>query len=67
MSVRRPARAGGSATMAASAGSLALPLPAAGVGDPLPTPELEKFKQTEAESFEDLFGRVVIIEFFEYW
>ncbi len=47
--------------------SLALPLPAAGVGDPLPTPELEKFKQTEAQSFEDLFGRVVIIEFFEYW
>ncbi len=47
--------------------SLALPLPAAGVGDQLPTPELEKFKQTEAESFEDLFGRVVIIEFFEYW
>lgn len=48
--------------------SLALPLlPAAGVGDPLPKPELEKFKQTEAESFEDLFGRVVVIEFFEYW
>ena len=46
--------------------TLALPLPAAGVGDPL-TPELGKFKQTEAESFEDLFGRVVIIEFFEYW
>ena len=48
--------------------ALALPLlPAAGVGDPLPKPELEKFKQTEAESFEDLFGRVVVIEFFEYW
>ena len=52
---------------AALGASLALPLPAAGVGDQLPTPELEKFKQTEAKSFEDLFGRVVVIEFFEYW
>ncbi|HKX46425.1 MAG TPA: hypothetical protein VJP77_06960 [Planctomycetota bacterium] len=29
--------------------------------------ELEGFAQTEAESYSDLFGRAVLIEFFAYW
>lgn len=41
--------------------------PVAVVGDALPRPELENFKQTEATSFADYAGRTVLIEFFEYW
>jgi len=38
------------------------------VGSPIPaTIELEGYSQTEAQSFEDLLGRAVLIEFFAYW
>jgi hypothetical protein len=38
------------------------------VGTPGPTDvELEDFAQTEAESYDDFFGRAVLIEFFAYW
>ena len=47
--------------------ALTLTAPGAGVGDQLPAPELESMKQTEAKSFDDFVGRVVLIEFFEYW
>jgi hypothetical protein len=47
--------------------AMSLTAPGADVGDPLPTPELESMKQTEAKSFDDFVGRVVLIEFFEYW
>lgn len=37
------------------------------VGAALPAPEFDELKQTTAKSFEDFTGRVVLIEFFEYW
>jgi len=38
------------------------------VGKPIPDEiELEDFAQTEAEAYEDFFGRAVLIEFFAYW
>ncbi|QDV05263.1 hypothetical protein Poly30_07590 [Planctomycetes bacterium Poly30] len=37
------------------------------VGDPLPRPGFDELKQTAAKSFEDFTGRVLLIEFFEYW
>jgi len=46
---------------------LALPATAQGVGSTIPEIELEGFSQTEAESFDDFFGRAVLIEFFAYW
>lgn len=55
---------------------LALPLLLAGlastaaaqdIGSPLPEVELDGFSQTAAESFDDLYGRAVLIEFFAYW
>ncbi len=37
-------------------------------GKPVPdTIELEDFAQTEARSYDDFFGRAVLIEFFAYW
>ena len=48
---------------AASLLSAPAPIP----GDKLPTPDLEGFTQTEAESYQDFVGRAVLIEFFEYW
>ena len=48
-------------------GATAMLLPASGVGDPLPPAEFESFKQINAESFDDLAGRAVLIEFFEHW
>jgi hypothetical protein len=53
--------------------ALALSLPlggalaAQGVGTKLPPLELEDFTQTAAKSFEDYFGRAVLIEFFAHW
>jgi len=29
--------------------------------------DLQDFAQTEAQNYEDLFGRAVLIEFFAYW
>jgi len=38
------------------------------VGKPIPDEiELEDLAQTEARSYEDFFGRAVLIEFFAYW
>ena len=42
-------------------------MPVLDVGVTLPTPEFDELKQTAAESFEDFTGRVVLVEFFEYW
>lgn len=39
----------------------------AGVGSPLPEVKLEGFTQTKAETFDDFFGRAVLIEFFAHW
>jgi hypothetical protein len=47
--------------------SLALPASAQGVGSQIPKIELEGYGQTGAKSFEDFFGRAVLIEFFAYW
>lgn len=52
--------------LALGAASL-LSAPALIPGDKLPTPELEGFSQTGAESYDDYTGRAVLIEFFEYW
>ena len=40
---------------------------AQGVGSKLPAIELEDFALTPASSFDDFFGRAVLIEFFAYW
>ena len=37
------------------------------VGKPLPDPGLFDFAHTEAESFQDYTGRLVLLEFFAYW
>ncbi len=37
------------------------------LGKPLPAFELEGFTQSPAASFEELTGRVVLVEFFAYW
>ena len=47
--------------------ALALPAAAQGVGSTIPEIELEGYAQTPAESFDDFFGRAVLIEFFAYW
>jgi len=47
--------------------ALALPVAAQDVGSTIPEIELEDYSQTEAESFDDFFGRAVLIEFFAYW
>jgi hypothetical protein len=47
--------------------ALALPAAAQGVGSTIAEVELEGYAQTEAESFDDFFGRAVLIEFFAYW
>jgi hypothetical protein len=46
---------------------LALPASAQGVGSRIPEVELADFGQTGAKSFEDYYGRAVLIEFFAYW
>jgi len=47
--------------------SLAWPATAQGVGSTIPQIELEGYSKTEAKSFDDFFGRAVLIEFFAYW
>ena len=37
------------------------------VGSPLPKPDLSGFTQTGAKRWEDLSGRLVLIEFFAHW
>ena len=46
---------------------LALPVTAQGIGSQVSDIELEGYSQTGAKSFEDFFGRAVLIEFFAYW
>lgn len=46
---------------------LTAPAAAQGVGTPIPKIELHGYSQTGAKSFEDYFGRAVLIEFFAYW
>lgn len=46
---------------------LALPASAQGVGSRIPEVQLEGYSQTGAKSFDDFFGRAVLIEFFAYW
>lgn len=46
---------------------LSAPADAQGVGTPIPEIELEGYSQTGAKSFDDFFGRAVLIEFFAYW
>lgn len=55
--------------LAASAllAGLALPATAQGVGSRIPEIQLEGYSQTEAKSFDDFYGRAVLIEFFAYW
>lgn len=48
-------------------GALAVSAPAQEVGTTVSGVELEAFAQTGAESFDDLMGRAVLIEFFAYW
>ena len=45
----------------------AAPVQAQAIGSTLVADELEGFSQTEASSFDDLFGRAVLVEFFAYW
>ena len=37
------------------------------VGSRLPAVNLSGFSQTGAQSFEDFYGRAVLLEFFAYW
>ncbi len=46
---------------------LALPAAAQGVGSSIPEIQLEGYSQTGAKSFDDFYGRAVLIEFFAYW
>lgn len=46
---------------------LALPAAAQGVGTRIPEIALQGYSQTGAKSFEDFFGRAVLIEFFAFW
>ncbi|MEW6072840.1 MAG: hypothetical protein AB1726_09650 [Planctomycetota bacterium] len=46
---------------------LARPGAAQDVGSTIPEIQLEGYHQTKATSFEDFFGRAVLIEFFAYW
>ena len=38
-----------------------------GAGSKLPPVELEEFARTQAKSFDDYFGRAVLVEFFAHW
>ena len=46
---------------------LTTPAVAQGVGTPIPKIELEGYSQTGAKSFDDFYGRAVLIEFFAHW
>lgn len=47
--------------------ALALPASAQDVGSSVGTFELTDLAQTQATSYDDFFGRAVLIEFFAYW
>ena len=50
------------------AGALCLPAAAQSVGTSMPDKvALEGFDQTPARSYDDFYGRAVLIEFFAYW
>ncbi|HIG87129.1 MAG TPA: hypothetical protein EYQ25_08805 [Planctomycetes bacterium] len=53
----------------ASVGALALPsnITPSKVGDKLPAVVLEGLAQTEATSYEEFTGRLVLLEFFAHW
>ncbi|MFT4540098.1 MAG: hypothetical protein ACI841_003557 [Planctomycetota bacterium] len=55
------------ALLSALAVAVPAPLLAQGVGTNIPQVELEDFTQTKAKSYDDLFGRAVLFEFFAYW
>ena len=40
---------------------------AQGAGSKVPPVELEEFAMTPAKSFDDYFGRAVLVEFFAWW
>lgn len=42
-------------------------LGSAQIGQKVGEVELDDFAQTKAKSYDDLFGRAVLIEFFAYW
>ena len=46
---------------------LELPAAAQDVGSRVGAFELEDWSQTSARSYDDLFGRAVLLEFFAYW
>ena len=46
---------------------LALPAAAQGIGSTIPKIELEGFGNTQAQSFDDYYGRTVLLEFFAFW
>lgn len=46
---------------------LAVPASAQAPGSKLPPVEIEGLAQTGAKTFDDYFGRAVLIEFFAYW
>ena len=50
-----------------ASGLLALSSSAQGIGSAMPKVELEGLAQTKAASYDDYFGRAVLIEFFAYW
>jgi hypothetical protein len=52
---------------AALAAAVLLASPVLDAGGQLGKVELEGFTQTKAKSFDDLYGRVVLIEFFAFW
>jgi hypothetical protein len=47
--------------------ALAWTASAQGVGSVVPRLELEGFGQTKAQSYDDFFGRAVLLEFFAFW
>ena len=53
----------------ASAGAFALPsnISPSTVGDKLPAVVLEGLAQSEATSYEEFTGRLVLLEFFAHW
>ena len=53
--------------LAAALVAFALPGVAQDVGTTVPGFVLDDFSQTGAESYDDLVGRAVLLEFFAYW
>jgi hypothetical protein len=47
--------------------ALSLAAPAQDVGSNVSTLEITELAQTEAKTYDDFFGRAILIEFFAYW